>query len=147
MILRLVTVLLSGTTLACSFDTEKAGSEAIRAVMDQQVGCWNQGDIACFMESYWQSDSLMFISSNGIIYGFDNTYQRYQTRYPDRAAMGQLTFNIINLDYLAPDAYHMVGQWTLDRNSGEIGGHFTLLFRKINGQWVIVRDHTSSSSL
>ncbi|MEM8964998.1 MAG: hypothetical protein AAGE93_01165 [Bacteroidota bacterium] len=58
--------------------------------------------------------------------------------------MGQLTFNIIKLDQLALDAYHMVGQWTLDRDSGNIGGYFTLLFRKIDDQWVIVRDHTSS---
>ncbi|WKN42724.1 hypothetical protein [Tunicatimonas pelagia] len=85
------------------------------------------------MKSYWQSNSLMFISGSGITYGFDSTYQRYQTKYPDRAAMGKLTFQIINLAQIASDAYHIVGQWTLDRDLGEIGGHFTLLFRNIDG--------------
>ncbi len=133
-----------GTILACSVDNEKEGATAIRTVMSMQQNCWNQGDIDCFMESYWQSDSLTFIGDNSVTYGFEITYQRYQTIYPDRAAMGQLTFNIIKLDQLALDAYHMVGQWTLDRDSGNIGGYFTLLFRKIDDQWVIVRDHTSS---
>jgi hypothetical protein len=59
--------------------------------------------------------------------------------------MGQLTFDIVTLDRLASDAYHMVGQWTLDREDDEIAGHFTLLFRKIDGRWVIVKDHSSGS--
>ena len=110
-----------GTILARSVDNEKEGATAIRTVMSMQQNCWNQGDIDCFMESYWQSDSLTFIGDNSVTYGFEITYQRYQTIYPDRAAMGQLTFNIIKLDQLALDAYHMVGQWTLDRDSGNIG--------------------------
>lgn len=132
---------------ACSQSPENASEDqaAIYSIMDQQVACWNEGDLDCFMEGYWQSDSLMFIGSSGVIYGYDNTLQRYQRTYPDRATMGQLTFDIVTLDRLASNAYHMVGQWTLDREEDEIGGHFTLLFRKLNGQWVIVKDHSSSS--
>ena len=147
MISRILICFLTGTTLACSFDSENEGAEAIRAVMDTQQNCWNQGDIDCFMKSYWRSDSLMFIGGSSIIYGFENTLARYQKNYPDQAAMGQLAFRIIKLDRLASDTYSMVGKWNLDRESGAIGGHFTLLFRKIDGDWLIVRDHTSSSGL
>jgi len=131
---------------ACS-SSENASEDqaAIYSIMDQQVACWNKGDLDCFMEGYWQSDSLMFIGGNGVVYGYDNTLERYQRTYPDRATMGQLTFDIVTLDRLASDAYFMVGQWTLDRQDDEIGGHFTLLFRKLNGRWVIVKDHSSST--
>lgn len=118
---------------------------AIRAIMDQQVKCWNQGDIDCFMEGYWRSDSLMFIGGNGITYGFDNTLQCYQKVYPDRTAMGTLAFNIVSLERLSPDAYHMVGQWKLARTVGDLSGHFTLVFRKIEDRWFIVKDHSSRS--
>jgi hypothetical protein len=47
---------------ACS-SSENASEDqaAIYSIMDQQVACWNKGDLDCFMEGYWQSDSLMFI--------------------------------------------------------------------------------------
>ena len=111
--------------------------------MDQQTRCWNAGDLKCFMEGYWHSDSLMFISKTGITYGYDSTLARYQRRYPDRAAMGQLRFDVLSLEAVSEDAYFMVGQWSLARSVGDLEGHFTLLFRCIEGKWSIVMDHTS----
>jgi ketosteroid isomerase-like protein len=37
----------------------------------------------------------------------------------------------------------VIGKWFLKRKSGVIGGIYTLLFRKFNGGWRIVVDHTS----
>ena len=37
----------------------------------------------------------------------------------------------------------LVGKWDLERTIGDIGGVFTLLFKKIKGRWVIITDHTS----
>ena len=118
--------------------------EQILSEMDRQMKCWNEGDIDCFMEGYWKSDSLMFISKNGINYGWDNTYQRYLNTYPDRQTMGQLEFEIKELKPIENSgAYFMVGGWKLIREMGNIGGHFTLLWKKIDNKWVIVADHTS----
>ncbi len=130
---------------ACSPSVEIPDNDraAIQEIMDQQVRCWNQGDLSCFMAGYWSSDSLMFIGKNGITYGYDQTLARYQKTYPDREAMGKLAFDIITLERLAGDAYYMVGKWALDREIEDIGGHFTLLFRRINGKWVITKDHSS----
>jgi ketosteroid isomerase-like protein len=128
---------------ACGTDTGAADRAEILAIMDQQEACWNEGDIECFMEGYWPSDSLMFIGKEGVVYGYDNTLERYLKNYPDRSAMGTLGFDIVELQRLSPDFYHMVGKWQLQREIGDIGGHFTLLFRKINGEWMIVKDHSS----
>lgn len=128
---------------ACGTETGAADRAEILAVMDHQEACWNEGDIECFMEGYWPSDSLMFIGKEGVVYGFDNTLQRYLRTYPDRSAMGILGFEIVKLQRLSPDFYHMVGKWQLQREIGDIGGHFTLLFQKIDGQWLIIRDHSS----
>ncbi len=128
---------------ACNYDAGPSDRAEILAVMDHQEACWNEGNVECFMEGYWPSDSLMFIGKEGITYGYENTLQRYLNNYPDRSAMGILSFDVIDLQRLSPVAFHMVGKWQLQRRIGDIDGHFTLLFQKIDGEWVIVKDHSS----
>ena len=145
--IRVVTILLSGFLSYPLFIRAQTAEdrEAIQAIMDQQVRCWNEGDLTCFMEGYWPSDSLMFIGGSGIIYGYDNTLTRYQKTYPDRANMGTLRFEIVSLNFLAEDAGSMVGKYFLTREVGDASGFFTLLFRKRDGQWYIVQDHSSAA--
>ncbi|WP_461451231.1 hypothetical protein [Mucilaginibacter sp.] len=37
----------------------------------------------------------------------------------------------------------VLGGWHLTRTAGPLGGYFTLWFKKLNGEWKIVCDHTS----
>ena len=116
---------------------------AIRKVMNEQVVAWNDGNIDNFMKTYWQSDSLMFIGKSGITYGWQHTLDNYKKNYPDKAAMGELTFNLLELKSLSSFYYFVVGQWHLKRSSDSLGGYFNLLFKKINGKWSIITDHSS----
>src|SRR5436305_12874190 len=77
-------------------------SSAIRDVMNKQIEAWNNGDIDTFMQTYWRSDSLMFIGSTAPTYGWQTTLEHYKKNYPDKAAMGKLSFNLINLKQLSP---------------------------------------------
>ncbi|WPP50644.1 YybH family protein [Catalinimonas niigatensis] len=129
--------------IACTSENQSADQEAIKSIMDNQVSCWNQGNLDCFMEGYLPSDSLMFIGKEGIVYGYQNTLDRYHKSYPDKDAMGTLSFNVIHLNRLSPAYYSMIGQWMLDRKEDDLQGYFTLLFKKINGQWFIIKDHSS----
>lgn len=116
---------------------------AIRRVMDDQVVAWNEGDLEKFMDGYWQSDSLQFIGGKGIVYGWQPTLERYRKNYPDAAARGTLRFEILKIDLLSKDAAFLIGKFFLVRpQAGGASGHFTLLWRKINGKWKIVVDHT-----
>jgi ketosteroid isomerase-like protein len=137
----LFVLLLAVTTT--SFAQSK-DEQQIQSKLDAQVQAWNQGKIDVFMRAYWNSDSLMFISTNGISNGYRSTLDGYYKRYPDLDAMGKLTFTILNMNQIAPDVYFVIGKWFLKREKkGDVGGHFTLLWKKINGEWVIVADHTS----
>jgi ketosteroid isomerase-like protein len=118
--------------------------KAIMQLLMKQEADWNAGNVDAFMEGYWKSDSLAFIGAKGPTYGWQNTLNNYKVRYPDRATMGTLKFTIVRLNPLDKNAYFIIGQWHLTRpEKGDIGGHFTLVFRKINGKWLIVSDHTS----
>lgn len=129
------------TSLFAQKSTEEI--EAIRAVMSNQQRAWNKADIDVFMEGYWKSDSLKFVSRNGVTYGWVKTLENYKKGYPTPEAMGQLTFTILSLELLSPNSAFVIGKWELNRSTGSVGGHFTLLWKKFNGKWVIVTDHTS----
>lgn len=95
------------------------------------------------MEGYWESDSLMFISKDKVHYGYQNTVKRYQMAYPDKEAMGQLSFEFISMQPLSDNSFYVIGKYHLKRTIGDLEGHFTLLWKKINGEWLIVTDHSS----
>jgi hypothetical protein len=136
-----ILILLISSTIAFAQNKDE---QQILSILDAQSKAWNTGNIDQFMKGYWQSDSLMFIGSSGITYGYDATLKNYYKRYPDRDAMGQLTFTILKLNRISNDSYFVIGKWFLKREkNGDIGGHFTLLWKKIKGEWVIVADHSS----
>jgi uncharacterized protein (TIGR02246 family) len=124
--------------------TAQSGEEAaIRKVLAAQEEAWNRADIEGFMAGYWNSDSLLFIGSRGVTRGWQPTLESYKKGYPDAAAMGKLTFTVLSLQVLSPESAYIIGKWHLARAKDEVGGHFTLLWKKIAGKWVIVADHTS----
>ena len=89
-------LLLTSTILVAQ---SKADRQMILATLDRQTADWNAGNIDAFMNGYLESDSLMFVGKNGVTYGYQNTYQGYLKRYPDRATMGTLKFDILHLNF------------------------------------------------
>lgn len=136
----LAVLLLS--TIYCEAQTKD--EQSILSILDAQTKYWNTGDLENFMKGYWKSDSLMFIGKSGVTYGYNNTLQNYKKGYPTRDAMGILKFNILKVEKISADAFFVVGKWHLTREkAGDVEGHYTLLFKKIKGEWVIVADHSS----
>lgn len=138
--LLLVAPLLFG---ACSQNNDNTPESAIRTAMQKQEQAWNVGDIHTFMETYWNHDSLLFVGGAGPVYGWRNTLNRYLKTYPDTMAMGKLHFNILKTKPLSSNHYFVLGQWHLTRSIGDASGHFTLIFEKIDGEWLIISDHSS----
>ena len=119
--------------------------EKVKMVLNNQQQAWNEGRIDDFMEGYWKRDSLKFIGKKGITYGWQQTLDNYKKGYPDQSSMGQLQFDILDIEQFSGNTIYVIGKWTLTReeSKGNLGGHFTLVFKKIDKRWVIVCDHTS----
>ena len=130
-------------TAAMLLQAQDRDERAILNILENQTAAWNRGDTEGFMKGYYENDSLMFIGKSGVTYGWKNTLANYRKGYPDTASMGKLSFNILQVKRLSKDYFFVVGQWNLKRTVGDIGGHYTLLFRKIKGKWVIIADHSS----
>ena len=141
---RIITIIVFISSFIFTSAFAQAGDETkIRNVLNNQEIAWNAGDIESFMKSYWQSDSLLFIGKSGVTYGWQKTLDNYKKNYPDTVAMGNLTLNLAEFKPISPEYYFVVGKWHLQRTTGDIGGYFSLLFKKINGLWFIVADHSS----
>lgn len=137
--------ILSLLILNSLFGYSQKKQEQVKVVIDNmkiQEEAWNKADIAGFMNYYWKNDSLKFIGSKGITYGWQKTYDNYVKGYPTKEAMGILKFTIKEATQLSGTSIYVIGQWELKKDK-PTGGYFTLLWKKINGQWVIVADHTS----
>ena len=116
---------------------------AIIAVLDMQRQAWNRGDVVAFMESYWNSPEVTFAGSSGITRGWQPVMERYRKNYPDQNTMGHLDFSDLEVRSLGKNAALVLGRWHLKRDSGELGGIFTLVFQQFPNGWRIIHDHTS----
>ncbi|HEX3024135.1 MAG TPA: nuclear transport factor 2 family protein [Chitinophagaceae bacterium] len=123
--------------------SQDKNENVIRKILENQNAAWNKGNLDSFMIGYWQNDSLMFIGKNGPTYGYNKTLANYKKSYPDTAHMGTFTSTIISIKKLSTNYYFVIGKWFLKRSVGDAGGVYTLLFKKINGEWKIVVDHSS----
>lgn len=115
----------------------------ILQILGAQEKAWNEGNIDEFMHGYWENDSLVFVGKNGLTYGYNNTLANYKKNYPDKTYMGKLKFTIISKQALGSQYFSIIGKWELTRTVGNLSGHYTLLLKKINGEWKIISDHSS----
>jgi ketosteroid isomerase-like protein len=136
-------------------------SAAIEAVLRTQQEAWNRGDVDAFAEHYWKSEDLTFSSGGKTTRGWEETLRGYRERYPTREKMGRLEFGNLEITPLGDAAALVLGEWRLERGTDEtstatdgtggtpvprsetLSGNFSLIFRKLDGRWVIVHDHTS----
>lgn len=114
-------------------------------VIISQQNAWNSGDIPGFMAGYWNSPELRFASGGSITRGWQPTLERYKARYDTPETMGRLTFSDLTIDVFSDSAAIVFGRWALERDDDEPTGLFTLTFRQLDENWVIVADHTSSA--
>lgn len=137
----LVTALAAVTFSQSDAEKKQITGEIVTVMMIQSEG-WNRGDIERFMQGYWNSDKLVFVSSR-VTRGWQPTLENYKRTYPNKEAMGTLTFSDLEVTVLSTDAAVVLGSWSLKRAKDNPNGKFTLIFRKFREGWRIVHDHTT----
>ena len=126
-------------------DQQASEAATITALLNAQDAAWNAGDIEGFMNGYWPSESLRFASGGDVVRGYDSTLARYKARYPGREGMGELSTTDYEIDVLSRDAAIAHGRWKVVTGAGSSTGLYTLVLRKLDGQWLIVSDTTTSA--
>ena len=123
-----------------------AQADEIRAMMQKSQATWNRGDLVAFAADYEDSPDTTFVGKEVTRGGTAAILARYQAHYPNREAMGTLTFSELAVRVLAPDLVLCNGKFELKRSAaggGDASGRFTLVIRKTAKGWKIIHDHTS----
>lgn len=137
-------IALTGCNTAVNQDNiTTPNHEHISDLMEAQERSWNDGDLEAYMAAYWKSDSLMFIGSRGIQYGWSTTLSNYRKSYSNRELMGVLKFENQETKPLGNEAAWVAGKWYLFRTSDTLSGSYLLVWKYLNGEWKIVADHSS----
>ena len=127
---------------AMNLYAQRSQSHLILKLLEDQRQAWNRGDLNEYMQGYNQSDSLLFVGKSGPQYGWNNTLKNYKKSYPNKSAMGYLSFDIKEIKMISADHAFVLGAWHLKREKDEPKGYFTLLIKKIKGQWKVIADHS-----
>lgn len=135
-------VFLFAVSVSAQSKDEKTKA-AIKKVMDDQTAAWNRGDIEGFMQGYWNSPEMMFVSGDSMTKGWQPTLERYKKSYDSKAKMGVLSFSELEITLTGKDSAVVFGRFTLVRENDKPTGLFTLNFRKFKDGWKIILDHTS----
>lgn len=116
----------------------------VEAVLTAQAAAWNRGDLDGYMAGYLRSENLVFTSGGHIRHGWQDAHDHYKARYgADKASMGQLAFEILQIDPVGEGGAVVLGRWKLTGPAAGSGVFTVVLARDASG-WHIVHDHTSS---
>jgi hypothetical protein len=128
------------------WDPRTNTDKKILAVLAAQQAAWNRGDLDGFMATYWNSPSLAFCSGTEMTYGWQATRDRYARRYQaDGKEMGALTFSEVAVIHADETDSSVRGRFGLKFKDGKTSsGRFTIVLRRIGGEWRIVYDHTAA---
>lgn len=118
--------------------TEAAVAAQLAARLDVQAAAWSRGDLDAFASVY--AEDALFLSPSGTTRGRAELVERYRRRYPDAAAMGRLTLEVLEVRAGA-DTAGVAARWTLSyADRPEATGLTLLVFRKTATGWQIVQD-------
>jgi uncharacterized protein (TIGR02246 family) len=123
-----------------------AQADEIRAMMQNSQATWNRGDLAAFASDYEDSPETTFVGKEVTHGGVAAVLARYQSHYPNRDAMGTLTYSELSIRVLTPGLVLANGKYSLQRTAaggGDASGRFTLVIRKTPNGWKIIHDHSS----
>ncbi len=115
------------------------------AVLDAQVARWNAGDLAGFVDTYWNGPELTFYGRSGLTRGRADLLAVYQRGYPTAKERGVLSFAIVDVTPLGDDHALLLGSYHIDR-ARPADGVFSLVLARQDGRIVILHDHTTEAA-
>jgi len=117
----------------------------VRSGLEASAAGWNRGDLDAFMDVYLDSPTTTYVGGSGLRRGFAAIRSRYEPLFEPGAGRDSLRFEDLEVRRLDEDAAAGIARWILHRE-GRVteSGFFTLVLRRIDGEWKIVHDHSSS---
>jgi uncharacterized protein (TIGR02246 family) len=123
---------------AATDSAEAVIARELGVLLETQAAAWSRGDLDAFASVY--AEDALFLSPSGTTRGRAELVERYRGRYPDAAAMGRLTLEVLEAR-AGSDTAGVAARWTLSYSDRpEATGLTLLVFRRTAEGWQIVQD-------
>ncbi|MEM8936146.1 MAG: DUF4440 domain-containing protein [Pseudomonadota bacterium] len=127
-------------------DVSRSSEQVIRTTLQAQAAAWNEGDLEGFMDAYWKSDDLKYLSDGNVVRGWPALMNRYRSVYGRGDSLGRLGFDRMDVDMITDEVAVVVGRYNHFRDGQVSTGIYSLVMKQIDGAWRIVHDHTASDA-
>lgn len=122
---------------------ESDAAAEVVALLTRQAEDWNRGDLEAFTAVY--AEDAVFLAPSGVHQGRAEVLARYRNRYPDRAAMGTLSFEVIETRVSADASMvTLAARWKLaypgDSDREDASGLTLLVLQHGPEGWKIAQD-------
>ena len=119
--------------------------QRIRAVFESGCAAWNRSDIDGYLATYWNSDKVRWVSEGTVHYGFEAIAAGFKDRFDSPDNMGRLEVANLEIQLLGENDALVFGAWIQTTPAARRHGVFTVHVKKMDGEWLIVSDHSSTS--
>ncbi len=123
--------------------TSRTTEEIILATLKAQSAAWNEGNMDAFMEAYWKSDELKFVSDNVVTQGYSSVQKKYREKYGNSGELGLLQLDKTDFVQVTDDVAIVTGRFNLAKDGDDSTGTFSLVMKRIDGMWRIAHDHST----
>lgn len=128
----------AGARRTASADAGSPNAQLVLALLERQRQAWNVGDLEGFCAIY--AEDARFLSPSGVTQGRAAVLARYQQRYPNKAAMGTLAFDVLEIRETS-GAVSIAARWTLSfPGKPPASGHTLIVFNLLPAGWRLVQD-------
>jgi uncharacterized protein (TIGR02246 family) len=115
-----------------------APADSAKAFLNAQAAAWNKGDLDAFCQSY--AEDAVFVTPTGLTRGREQVLARYKKKYSDKAAMGTLSFEFLDVRS-AGQAVSVMAKWSLSYPNKPAATGSTLVVLHARGDsWRVVQD-------
>ena len=125
-----------------SIDKDRMHTEVVQA-MDGMVMAWNDQKLEEALSYYWNSPDLVWINRTGVDKGYQPIFYAYLQDFQDRSKMGTYTYKLLHEEVLGSNAVFTTIEWKITMAEDTIGGVSSFIWKKIDGRWVITKEHAS----
>jgi uncharacterized protein (TIGR02246 family) len=117
----------------------------IRTLFESGCAAWNRGDIDGYLAAYWRSNNVRWVSEGRVRYGFEAIAVGFKDSFHSPENMGRLEVANLDIQLLSENDALVFGSWTQTTRTARRHGVFTVHTKKIDSEWLIVSDHSSTS--